>query len=149
MCRRCARDSTRSGTAGRGRRTTRRRHTTASSATRMPGPSWRTTRASTMTTWVRRRSECLAPASKPAREVPVKPREPGESRASAQGRSPKTQKRRRNTMATTYEGWTIRTGFLAGNLFAEGGDDRGVYDVDASAARYAEMCREALEKEFP
>lgn len=48
-----------------------------------------------------------------------------------------------------YEGWTIRTGFLAGNLFAESGDDRGTYDVDASAARYAEMCREELEKEFP
>ena len=37
-----------------------------------------------------------------------------------------------------YEGWTIRTGFLAGNLFAESGDDRGTYDVDASAARYAD-----------
>ena len=48
-----------------------------------------------------------------------------------------------------YEGWTIRTGFLAGNLFTESGDDRGTYDVDASAARYAEMCREALEREFP
>ena len=48
-----------------------------------------------------------------------------------------------------YDGWKIRTGFLAGNLFAESGDDLGVYDVDASAARYAEMCREALESSFP
>ena len=48
-----------------------------------------------------------------------------------------------------YRGWKISTGFLAGNLFAESGDDRGTYDVDASAARYAEMCREALEASFP
>lgn len=52
-------------------------------------------------------------------------------------------------MAKVYDGWTIRTGFLAGNLFAESGDDRGTYDVDASAAKYAGMCREALEREFP
>jgi len=48
-----------------------------------------------------------------------------------------------------YEGWTIRTGFLAGNLFNDSGDYGGTYDMDASAARYAEMCREALEREFP
>lgn len=52
-------------------------------------------------------------------------------------------------MGKEFEGWSISTGFLAGNLFAESGDDRGTYDVDASAAKYAEMCREELEKEFP
>lgn len=53
------------------------------------------------------------------------------------------------TKATAYDGWTISTGFLAGNLFVDSGDDQGVYDVDASASKYAEMCREALEREFP
>lgn len=53
------------------------------------------------------------------------------------------------TKATAYDGWSISTGFLAGNLFVDDGDDQGVYDVDASAAKYAEMCREALEREFP
>mgnify|MGYP001291922957 CR=1 FL=1 len=48
-----------------------------------------------------------------------------------------------------YGGWKISTGFLAGNLFAESGDDRGTYDEDESARRYAQMCREALEKAFP
>ena len=52
-------------------------------------------------------------------------------------------------MTKPYDGWTIHTGFLGGNLFAEDGDDRGTYDIGASAARYAEMCLEALEKEFP
>lgn len=49
----------------------------------------------------------------------------------------------------TYEGYAIETGFLVGNLFEEFGDDTGTYDVSASAERYAEMCQEALEKEFP
>jgi len=57
----------------------------------------------------------------------------------------------------SYEGYTIETGFLVGNLFGEFGDDFGddfggdigTYDVIASAERYAEMCQEALEKEFP
>lgn len=48
-----------------------------------------------------------------------------------------------------YTGYTIITGFLAGNLFAESSDEGGTYDVNASAKRYAEMCQEALEKEFP
>ena len=56
-----------------------------------------------------------------------------------------------------YEGYTIETGFLVGNLFEDFGDefggdignDTGAYDVSASAERYAEMCQEALEKEFP
>ncbi len=48
-----------------------------------------------------------------------------------------------------YTGYTITTGFLAGNLFAESSDEGGTYDVSASAKRYAEMCQEALEKEFP
>ena len=52
-----------------------------------------------------------------------------------------------------YEGYTIETGFLVGNLFEDFGDefggDIGTYDVSASAERYAEMCQEALEKEFP
>lgn len=52
-------------------------------------------------------------------------------------------------MTKVYDGWTINTGFLGGNLFVEDGDDRGTYDIGASAARYAEMCREALEREFP
>lgn len=52
-------------------------------------------------------------------------------------------------MTKAYDGWSISTGFLAGNLFADDGDDQGVYDVEASAAKYAEMCREALEREFP
>ena len=48
-----------------------------------------------------------------------------------------------------YTGYTITTGFLAGNLFAESSDEGGTYDVSASAKRYAEMCQEALEQEFP
>jgi len=52
-------------------------------------------------------------------------------------------------MTKAYDGWRIRTGFLAGNLFTESGDDRGTYDEDESARRYARMCREALETEFP
>jgi hypothetical protein len=48
-----------------------------------------------------------------------------------------------------YTGYTITTGSLAGNLFAESSDEGGTYDVNASAKRYAEMCQEALEKEFP
>jgi hypothetical protein len=48
-----------------------------------------------------------------------------------------------------YTGYTITTGFLAGDLFAESSDEGGTYDVNASAKRYAEMCQEALEGEFP
>ena len=40
-----------------------------------------------------------------------------------------------------YEGYTIETGFLVGNLFEDFGDefggDIGTYDVSASAERYA------------
>src|SRR5690606_35062618 len=52
-------------------------------------------------------------------------------------------------MSKEFEGWSISTGFLAGNLFAESGDDGGTYDVDASAREYARMCQEALEKAYP
>lgn len=48
-----------------------------------------------------------------------------------------------------YTGYTITTGFVAGDLFAESGDEGGTYDVSASAKRYAEMFQEALEREFP
>lgn len=44
-----------------------------------------------------------------------------------------------------YDGWSISTGFLEGNLFS---DTNGI-DVHASSAKYAETIREALEKEFP
>ena len=48
-----------------------------------------------------------------------------------------------------YDGWRIRAGFLAGNLFSESGDDLGTYDEAESARRYARMCLEALEAAFP
>lgn len=53
------------------------------------------------------------------------------------------------TKATAYDGWSISTGFLSGNIFTEFGDAHGAYDVDASAAKYVDMCRKALEREFP
>src|SRR5690625_4512706 len=56
---------------------------------------------------------------------------------------------RRELGMTKYEGYTISTGFLAGNLFHDSGDDGGTYDEAESAAKYAEMCKEAIEREYP
>lgn len=44
-----------------------------------------------------------------------------------------------------FKDWKITTGVLAGNLF---GAADGI-DEEASARRYVELCREALEEEFP
>lgn len=52
-------------------------------------------------------------------------------------------------MTKTYDGWSISTGSPIVSLFTGFGDAHGAYDVDASAVKYAEMCRKALEKEFP
>jgi hypothetical protein len=43
-----------------------------------------------------------------------------------------------------YDGYTISTGFLGGNLSNEGG-----LNLDASCSKYAEMLTTALEAEFP
>ncbi len=47
-----------------------------------------------------------------------------------------------------YRGWAVQTGFLGGNLFAEDPAMHGI-DRNASIVRYAELCREALRREFP
>lgn len=47
-------------------------------------------------------------------------------------------------MAKSYEGYTIHTGFLGGNLTNESG-----LDLDASCSNYAEMLTEALRTAYP
>lgn len=48
-----------------------------------------------------------------------------------------------------HDGYRIHTGFLAGNLFSDAGDDGGTYDETASAHRYAEMLQAKLEAAYP
>ena len=47
-----------------------------------------------------------------------------------------------------WDGWTIRTGFLAGNLM-ERFDDADQYDEDESAREYARLCEQAIASEYP
>ena len=46
-----------------------------------------------------------------------------------------------------WNGWTIRTGFLAGNLMEQFDADQ--YDEDESARRYARLCEQAIASEYP
>jgi len=48
-----------------------------------------------------------------------------------------------------YAGYDIRSGFLGGNIIADDlGHERPV-NLGASCARYAKLCREAIEAEYP
>lgn len=44
-----------------------------------------------------------------------------------------------------YDGWTIKTSFLEGNLYAE---TKGI-DVGASTRKYADLCQREIEEAFP
>src|SRR5690606_17626191 len=52
-------------------------------------------------------------------------------------------------MEKGYTGWTIRTGFLGGNLFGDTSGEERPIDYEESVRRYGEMLQEALEQEFP